>query len=262
MGFADKFKNAVSEMAEHEDHTEVQQGVSSEPYPAGPVKLRFVEYIELGKHEKTWQGKTKLVEKCILGFEISSAKIPAREDGSPNMIRITLNKSLSDKSAYYKLFRRMNEDHDVKVFPQLLGNPYRGTIIHNVKGEGADKKVYANLNDPDGVYTIASPSYIDAETEERRVISVPEPTAECRCFVWNYPDKEQWDSLFIDGEWEAREGKPAQSKNIWQNRIKEAKNWTGSPMQELLFGTLDVGDVEKPTKSQAAADPLDDDIPY
>ena len=257
MGFADKFKNAVAQMEEHEDHTQAQSGANFKPIEAGPVRLRLIEYIELGKQEKVYQGKKSFVDKVVLGFElVFGPKLTPREDGSPHIMRITLTKSLNEKSGYYKLFRIMNADGKAKVFPQLLGAGYRAEVVHITRGEGAEAKTYAGLRTEDGGWTIRDLAYDDPNSGERVMLSCPEPVSECRCFVWDYPDMVQWDSLFVDGEWEARDGKPAQSKNVWQLKIKGADNWPGSPMQELLFGSLDVGEAEKPERSSASEDPL------
>jgi len=279
-----KFANAIAAAAEVEDINEAQSGGDFTPLPEGPCRLRFAAYIELGKHEKEWQGVKKDVEKARLIFEVTGPKIEPREDGQPHLITVNLNKSQSEKSAYYKLFRKMNASGKHKVFAQMLGEGFRGKLRHNVVGEGADKRTYVNLTDEDGSFQIAPPYYNDEETGERKEVTIPPMVSPERCFIWAFPDKDQWDSLFIDGSWEAKDGKPAKSKNVYQELIKSAKNWVGSPMQELLFGDIDVGDVDKversdeakeqsldakaavakdKQKAQAAADPLaDDDIPF
>ena len=254
-----KFAAAVAAAAEQEDFNEAQVGVGFEPLAEGPCRLRFVEYIEYGEHEEEYQGKKRKREKAHFAFEVTGPKIEPREDGAPHLIYFTLTKSLSEKSVFYKLFRKMNYDGTHKVFASMLGEAFRGQIIHRVSGEGENKRTYAGLRDADGAFTVAPPYYDDPESGERRMLAVPEPKAELRLFMWALADKEQWDSLFIDGEWEAKDGKPARSKNVHQNKIKAALNWVGSPMQELLFGDVDVGEAERPARSDNAAsgDPLD-----
>jgi hypothetical protein len=203
MSFIDKFKNAVNEMAEHEDHTQAQTGGAYKPIEAGPVRLRFIEYIELGKQEKVYQGKKSFVEKVVLGFElVFGPKLTPREDGAPHIMRITLTKSLNEKSGYYKLFRIMRGDGKAAVFPQLLGEGYRAEVVHITRGEGAEAKTYAGLRTEDGGWTIRDLAYDDPHTGERVMLSCAAATAECRGFLWDYPDTEQWDSLFVDGEQE------------------------------------------------------------
>lgn len=279
-----KFANAINAAAEQEDINEATAGGDFVPLPEGPCRLRFAGYIELGKHEKEWQGVKKDVDKAKFIFEVSGPKIEPREDGQPHLLQFELNKSKSEKAGYFKLFRKMNVSGKHKVFAQMLGEGFRGKLRQNIVGEGADKRTYVNLTDEDGSFQIAAPYYNDEETGDRKEVSIPPMVSPERCFIWAFPDKEQWDSLFIDGEWEARDGKPAKSKNIYQERIKSAKDWVGSPMQELLFGDIDVGDVEKPERDEGAkedsadakaaaakarqkaaadVDPLaDDDIPF
>lgn len=263
MAFVNKFAKAIEEAAEQNDFNEATAGGDFVPLPEGPVRLRFIQYIELGKHSKTYKGVEKFPDRARFGFEVSGPKIEPKEDKTPHIIGFEINKSLSEKSPFYKLFRRMAEGTQAKIFAELLGNPYKGILRHNVVGEGADKKTYVNLTDVDGNYTIATPFYDNPETGERVGLAVPELASEVRCFMWDYADKDQWDSLFIDGEWEAKaaeDGKPAKeakSKNIYQEKIKQATNWIGSVMQEKLFGDVDVGDVEKPERPEGAdADPL------
>lgn len=258
MAFADKFKQAIEQAAEENDVNEATTAGEFTPLPEGPARLRFVEYIELGQVEKEYKGQKKTVDRCRFGFEVSGPKIDPREDGQPHFIGFEINISQNEKSAYYKLFRKMAEGTQSKIFPELLGNGYKVTLEHNVVGEGNDKKTYVNLTDKDGNYTIAVPFFDNPETGERVGLVVPEAKSQPKCFMWNYADKEQWDSIFIDGEWEAKaaeDGKPAReakSKNIFQNRIKAALNWIGSPMQERLFGELEVGEAEKPVRTEEA----------
>lgn len=263
-----KFASAIEQAAEQEDFNEAQAGGDFTPLPEGPVRLRFVGYIELGEHSWEYNKKPKKGDKVRFIFEVTGPKIEPREDGQPHLLRFDLTKSQSEKAHFYKLFRSMNYDGSKKVFAQMLGDAFRGSIRHNVVGEGDKKRTYVELTNVDGGFTITAPYFDDPETGERKMIAVPEPVTELMCFLWANPDKEQWDSLFIDGEWEARDGKEAQSKNIHQEKIKTANNWVGSTMQELLFGDLDVGDVQKPErdpeaieaskdqKAGASADPL------
>jgi len=281
---ANKFANAVAAAAEQDDFNEAQAG-SFTPLPEGPVRLRFTGYIELGEHEKEYQGKKKKVDMTRWIFEMTGPKIEARDDGEPHRISFDLPKSKSEKSGFYKLFRKMNVSGDHKVPAQMLGEAFRGTLRHDDNGkEGSEKRVYLSLRDTDGAFTISPPYYDDPETGERKTIPVSAPIGELMCFLWAFPDKDQWDSIFIDGEWEARDDKPARSKNIHQIKVKSALNWVGSPMQEQMAGDIDIGEIESTdrdpeaveaskdakaataaAKQKAAADvdPLaDDDIPF
>lgn len=272
---ANKFAKAIAEAAEQNDFNEAVAGGDFTPLEEGPCRLRFIGYIELGEHEKEYKGQKKVKELARFFFEVTGPKITPREDGAPHVVSFELPKSQNEKAGFYKLFRKMNHTQKHKVFAEMLGEAFRGVGRHDIVGEGDSKKTYWTLRDVDGGFTIAPPHYDDPESGERKNIPVAEAVSPEMCFLWNYADKEQWDSIFIDGEWEARDDKPAKSKNVWQEKIKTAANWVGSPMQELLFGDLDIGDVGKPERDEAAVeaskdqkagasgDPLeDDDIPF
>lgn len=266
------FANAIQEAASQTDMNEAQKGGGDFVPPAeGLVRLRFVGYIELGKHDKEYKGKISQKEYVNLLFEASGPKHPPYEDGTPIMFSARMVKSQSEKAGFFKLFRRMNPTGTAKHIAELLGNAYIATVVHNTTGEGDQKRTYANLTDKEGVWTIREPfiDNIDAETGEatRVMIKIDEPKTPIRCFLWDYATKDMWDSIFIDGMYDELKDdngkviREAKSKNRFQNQIKAAHNWVGSPMQEMLFagGEADVPDAEKPEGGQGAAsdDPLE-----
>lgn len=268
-----KFADAIAEAASQTDMNEAVAG-GAPPLPEGPCRLRFVGYIELGIHESEYNGKKSEKERARFIFEVTGPKIEPKEDGTPHFISLDRNKSQNENSGFFKLFKKLNYAGKAKHAAELLGEGYRGMITHNVKGEGADKRTFVNLTDSDGGYQIAPPHYDDPETGERKQVKIPAAVSPLMCFLWSFATKDMWDSIFIDGEWEAKANMPASSKNKHQIKIKEAVNWVGSPMQEKLFGDLDLGDVEKPDRTDedkqkvidqkagvAEDDPLDD-IPF
>ena len=265
------FLNAIEEAASQTNMNEAQTGGEYTPPAEGLVRLRFVGYIELGKHEKDYKGKKSQVDKVQLLFEASGPKHPPREDGTPIMFSQRLTLSTSDKAMFYKLFKRMNPTGTATHMAQLLGNAYIATVVHNTSGEGDQKKTYANLRDKEGVWTIKEP-FLDVFNEEtgdatRKAVAVADPITPIRCFMWQYADEAQWKSIFIDGTWEAKtddSGKviqEARSKNVYQETIKSASNWIGSKMQEILFagGEADIPDVNgvEGTGGAASDDPLE-----
>jgi hypothetical protein len=264
------------------DMTKAKAGGDYTPPAAGPCRLRLVGYIELGKHSKKYKGVPKTEDQVELIFEVSGPKHPPTEvDGKQVPIRIseTMSLSLNEKSNFFKLFQRMNYAGDAQHMIQLLGRPFLGTIVHD-KWTGADGKerVSAQLRGPDG-YTIRPPRVEDLDTGEWKTIEVAPPLTPLKGFLWNFADLDQWDSLFIDGEYPARTNdkgevvKPAQSKNVFQNKIRAALNFAGSTVAELLatrgIGKLDLPDTDDtdtppereaaapaPASTKAAADPL------
>lgn len=255
------------------------------PIPAaGPVRLRFVGYVELGVHEDTKFNKKK--ELVRLYFELSGPKHPPMDhDGKkiPQIISFEMTKSLVEKAHFFKLFKRMNHTGQFKHMAQMLGAAFMGTIHHNEQGEGDKKRTYANLYNADG-YTIRPPFFETMNEEtgdmESRPVPIDAPLSPLKCFLWDAPVglKDMWDSLFIDGKTEDRKDEktgevtPGKSKNFLQNKIKAAVNFPGSPIAELLFagGEPDLGaaSASKPERSEAnkqasaeakagaAADPL------
>lgn len=255
------FAKAIAQAAEEQDYNEAVANTGFTPLEEGPVRLRFVSYIELGKHEKKFKNDVKIKDLARFGFEVTGPKVAPREDGQPHVLEFTLTKSQNEKAPFYKLFRRMNADGSKKIYAELLGNAYRGTIHHNKVGEGAEARTYANLTDKDGGFTITDPWFDDPESGERKTLAVDEPQSPIRCFLWDYADQEQWDSIFIDGEWEAKaaeDGKPAReakSKNVHQEFIRKASNWIGSPMSEILLANgLTFADGEKVERKEEAVE--------
>ena len=247
----------------------------------GLTRLRLVSYIELGKHEKTNKGETKVKDLVYLAFELSGPKHPAKEiDGKkyPHIISFTETLSLSEKANFYKLFKRLNHTGQFTHFAELLGeSSLLGQVVHNSSGEGDQKKTYANLRDAGGS-TIRPPYQEDPNTGESILVTADPAITPLKCFLWNFPSKEMWDSLFIDGRWDDKKDdkgaviKEGASKNYFQNLIRSAKNFQGSPLQELLFAgdaLADLPSSEAPPRSDedkqagveasaagASADPL------
>lgn len=249
------------------------------PPAEGPCNLRFVGYFELGMQVKKVKGVEEVKPKVQLVFELSGKAYPPRENGDP--IRMTITENLSDnvKANLIKLFNKMNYLGEATTFVELLGNAYRGRVYHTVKGEGDDAVTYANLRNEDG-YSI-TPPVVEMVDDEGNVttkpVKVAEALTELKAFLWDLPSKEMWDSIYIDGEYEARIDektkkvtRAAKSKNVLQELIMSARNWIGSPMQVLLDdGEPDLGDEEetdpeavvaaakaaKPKATKAAAKP-------
>lgn len=263
MSFMENLQAKIAEAAEHTDMNEAQKGGGDRPIPAaGMVRLRFVSYVELGIHEDEWKGVKKNKNRVVLQFELSGPKHEPRDfDGRKiaDVITINENISLNEKANFYKLFKRMNHTGQFKHMAQMLGQEFLGTIVHVTKGEGDQKRIFANLRD-DGGYTIRPPYVEDPETGESKRITVQPALTATKCFLWDYADKEQWDSIFIDGRWDDKTddaGKvieEGRSKNYYQNTIKAATNFSGSPLAEVLFAGVDqleLGEGEKPERSEA-----------
>ena len=235
------------------DMTVAQKGGGGGEYTppeAGPTLVRMVGYIELGKHESEYKGQKKTRPEVALVFELVGKRHPPTEiDGVKYPQRITIRESLSlnEKARFFKLFGIMNWQGKAPHMAELLLQPFAATVVHREYTVGTEKRVAVDLFDRvAGSYTIrpARTPVIDQETGEEtgeyRSIQVPEALSTEGLFLWDNPDMDQWASIFIAGEYEERRdasGKvvaPARSKNRWQETIKRAVNFRGSPVEQLL----------------------------
>ncbi|ADD21654.1 conserved hypothetical protein [Caulobacter phage Cd1] len=280
-----KLANLAAEKGPDQTQAVKGGGGKIEVPEAGPVRLRLISYIEIGKHEKKYKDETKTVEQVMLQFELHGPKHPAKNEETgrdkPLTIWITENLSMNEKANYFKLFNRLNQGVGAKHMAQLVGKDFLGTIVHKVVGEGDNKRTYANLRNADG-YTIRPPfvEQLNEETGEidRKRVPVPEPINPLQIFLWDFADKDQWDSIFIDGHWPDKKDddgnvvEAGKSKNWLQQRIRAAVNFKGSPADQAAGGAdeLDLGGVtepersdtpEKPKQADTGTDPLDD-IPF
>ena len=256
-------------------------GGSYTPPPKGLARLRLTGYIELGKHVKKITGKPDKVEdQAWLIFELGGKGYEPKEleDGTkiPYRITVKLNKSLNEKATYYKLFKRMNYEQKATHFIQLLGQGYLGNVGHfeiPAKEPGSQPTIIANFRDDSGNLTIRPPRVetMDEETGDVvvKAIPVPEAVGEQRCFVWDAKPEwfdKMWPSIYIpDGDDEpAEEGKEKRSRNVYQNMIRAALNFEGSPIHQYLQSKgadLGIPDAEdaKGTKGSGAGTPDNDD---
>lgn len=223
----------------------VSGGGDFEPAAAGPCLLRFVGYVEIGKQKGTFQGKPTVKEKVQLIFELVGKRHPPTEtkDGVKIPQRITIEESysLNEKANFFKLFQRLNYRQDAQHIVQLLGEGFKGEVFHDTwKDKQGKDRITATLKGPAG-YSIAPPRKEDEDSETGWVdVAVPQALSEPRCFLWQQADLNQWASLYIEGEYPERKDDkgvvtaPARSKNVFQNKIKAAVNFQGSPIYTLL----------------------------
>lgn len=220
---------------------EAQKGGGDfEIHAAGPVRLRFIEYIELGEHtEQSGQFVGKKNQKVLLRFELSGKNHAPRDvDGKKVPLTMVygfhtgMNMSLTYKSAFFKLFKVMNAAHGdtATTMVELLGKEFLGTIEHNKKGD----KTHANL------VNIRKAERMD-ENENLIPIQVDEPLSPIKMFVWDIADMADWDSIFIDGTWPERKDEktgevtsPAKSKNVYQEMIRNSNKFDSLPIAGLL----------------------------
>jgi hypothetical protein len=238
--------------AAQEDQTETQTTTfDNDPPEAGVTVGRFIEYIEIGKHDGgQYQGKPKPPADYVrLTFELLHPKKNIKEyevEGEKreraDRVSIRISKKLSEKAKFKKLFNALTYGRDIKHMAQMLGEAFIITIYHNVVEKEGVKKTYVNL-DNDGVYGIKAPFVEDPLEGTRKDVPVREAISPLRLFLWNNPTQETWDSLFIDGTRTVKKdggGEEEVSKNWLQESILDALNYKGSALEALLGGVADL----------------------
>ncbi len=232
----------------------------------GLAFLRFVSYIELGRHEpKNPTHKPSL--KAILEFELNHPKHMQDFDGEkvPHRISVRMNKGKTSKSGFRKLFNAMNKacGGGHTHFVQMLGKGMLGDVFHNTSGEGDSKKTYANLDNPDAGYTIRAPKQEDALSGTVVDVPIPEVHGEVKAFLWENPSVSDedvvamWNSIHIEGTREVEDAKTKEKKEISKNWIQELimsnLDWEGSTTQALTQEHISIDEelVEEEVKKES-----------
>jgi hypothetical protein len=258
------------------DMTQVKQSAEYQPPATGMARARLVGYFELGKHEEeNMAGKLVLRDKVDLVFELSGPNHQPRklDDGTliPHRITVQETLSFSDRANFFKLFSAMNQAHGGTAthMAQLLGKPFIVEVFHRKSADG--KKTYANLKGANG-YNFRGTTVQDVVTGDMVNVEVAPAITELKAFIWDLGTKAMWDSLHIPGFYDERKNdkgeviSPKRSKNVLQERIMKAKNWTAHPLAALAAmpeGTpeADIPDAETPERDEvpenaASVDPL------
>lgn len=212
-------------------------GGDFEPAAPGPTRVRLVSYIETGVHTKKSGKYIKTKPRVELGFELSGPKHEPKvlDDGTkiPFRINIGLVKGTHVKNGYIKLFKQLvaatgKPEGSIKNFVQLMmKEAWLAKVSHWKTPDG--QRTIVQLTD-NQVFTFKSVQFEDEETGELRKIAVAPAISEPRLFLWDSPTLAQWDSLYIEGQRD-----DGTSKNFLQERIRQAENFEGSPIQLLLL---------------------------
>lgn len=264
----------IAEQTEDQSVTTAGGDFVREVPAAGKTVARFIEYVELGVHpQKAFKGKEKPdVEYVRIAFELNSPKhvkeieIEGNKKNVANIISLTLAKKFGEKAAFKKLFNKMVYGREnIKHMARMLGEGFVIDLVHNVVGEGEDKKTYANMASKDGEWFISAPRVTNPLTDEITNIPVPEPLNPKRVFLWDNPNKPTWDSLFIDGTRTVKDEKGVEkevSKNWLQQKVQAAKNYKGSPLDAMLGGvTLPTTDEAIKQEEKKVEDKKAEDLP-
>ena len=209
------------------DMNEVKKG-GARLLPEGWAFARFVEYIEFGNQPQEFNGQVKEpAPEAQVGFALydTADRKYSNDDGSPYIIRpYSFALHQNEKARAHKLFVAMNWKRTAKNFPQMLGQDFLVYIGHYDKSK-TDKTRVSRI-DLDKIFPA-----LDQMTSQ----PLPVPPAreeDVAIFLWDYPTKEAWDSLFREGTFD--DGK---SKNTLQEKCMCATNFEGSALQALLMGS-------------------------
>lgn len=232
---------AIAKAAQQTDQRVAQTGGDYVPPAEGLSVVTLIGYVEVGIHQHDIPNKPSYDSNDVqLIFELNGGKNKGEVvDGKLICKRLTVTEKLStnEKANFFKIFNQLNYDGQATHMAQLVGKHFLAQVYHDKSKDG--KKVYATFKGPSG-YQFSAPVVIKGDPldpENQTKVAVPAPArsdADNRVFLWDYASKEMWDTLFIDGEYEAKDGKPARSKNVLQDKIRSAKNFATSPMKAIL----------------------------
>lgn len=111
----------------------------------GTYAARCIQVVELGTHDKTWEGKTKQVEELLIVWELSEKM----EDGRPFVVNWRGTNSLSEKANLYKMLTAWRgksftkAELDEFMLGKLLDAP---CMLSVVTEEGKNGKEYTNVS--------------------------------------------------------------------------------------------------------------------
>ena len=217
--------NAVAATAEDMNEA-VSGGGGGRLIPAGQYVGRIVEYVDLGLQPQEYQGKAKdPAPEIRLGICLFYSNPEKPGDPDPYVIRPReLAISRNEKATAFKAFAAMNykRDPNIKHFAQFIGEPF---LFHiDVKTAKESKRQYNAV-----VWDKTAPAIHPVTKQPYDVPQAPDELY--RIFLWDNPTKEDWDSLYIEGERD-----DGTSKNFVQEKILAALDYQGSQLQLLLEG--------------------------
>lgn len=209
-------------------------GGDYEPPVEGACRARLVGYVEVGTHtEVSRQYGEKTKPRCELTFELSGPKHEPKDiDGVKYPHRIVIKETVgfNEKNGFIKLFKMLNAGGTARTFLDLLGQGFRATVVHRkYKGNDGKERIAAQLKNTAG-YTFSPATYEDPETNEVKTLKIAPAITPLKALVWNNPDIDQWDSIFVDGSYD-----DGGSKNKLQLRCVSANDFKGSALERVIL---------------------------
>ncbi len=235
--------------------------------------LRLREYIELGIHEhgRAPHAKDRPLARFVFELTHKKHQMEFEKDGekvtAPHVMSVTLPISDNESADYIKIFNLLNWDGTLTHPLEALNRPMMCKINHSESGEGDKKRSYANLwtgTPKDKTWQILPPvkeadPMDDSSVAQDISAAIPQLAKgeeSLKVFLWLHADQAQWDTLFIEGTRTVKDAKgneKEESKNYLQEKIKQAKNYAGSPIEQVLAADgEDMGNL--PTSEEAVAD--------
>lgn len=201
--------------------------------PRGTYYGRFMEYIELGKKIPMHMGKPTgkpAVMNVRLGFIVYTP------DGNIKRINpFPMAISSFEKAKFKQVFDKMNYDGTLKHMAQRLGQAFMFEV------EQYTSKTGKTSNTIDFLSLRQLPRF-NPETGAELVLPALDEN-QLRLFLWNNPTKETWDSLYIE------------KSNFLQEDILQAVDYAGSPLQQMLEGSVPTPESLAPAAPAAPAAP-------
>lgn len=225
MSKLNQIQQLAAQQAEVSDDMNEVSGSGGKLLPQGTYLGRICEYIDLGAQPQEFNGVAKDPAPQIrLGVALFG---PNAQDaaGKPYVLRsydITISRN--EKANAYKAFKALNwkGDKNIKHFAQFVGQPFVFQVSVTT-----NKTTQRQSNKIEWDKTTAAINPLD-----NTLYPVPELSDDYyRVLLWDFPVKEEWDALYIEGNRD--DGK---SKNFIQEKILSALNFQGSPLQLLLAG--------------------------
>jgi hypothetical protein len=262
-----------------EELTDESTNQETEHISAGTHPAILVSYVEMGKHYKFYKGKKVVFDKTSkkagqtrppelhisLCFEFPSCKytgnrpltiatsVPMKKGGIMNPLTVSdalasgkLSKSFAMKTNFMKYLLAM-QDATGKNYDTLADFVGQGFLVSVTNNESkpdsnGQVRIYANMK-PDGIQGLSFRHPVTGAIEE---IECPKQIGEyCSVLDWDNPDLDEFKKL----------------PDYMQELIKNAEDYPGSALQELLQGAPDDEDTydEAQEEEEEPADPADPD---
>lgn len=269
------------------DFTDIKTGGGRGLLPVGDAYAVLTGYIELGNQkQRPYKGKPKppapevqYIFTIVGGYGVNKeGNIEQYVEAGEKLVYDRLfptTISGGDNSRCQKYFQALlrnsglRDTSGIKSASQLLGQLYTIPVgIYEKDGKEYNTFVVEHASKAVDQRKRPLTEYYPSDDDDAEPIPFAELGAEdYKLFYFRKPTSwtnEQymstWDSLFIDGEWEAREvdgvKKPAQSKNKLQEAILNATDFLGSSIDIALGGNANLPSLEIEGEGEAPSVPV------